>query len=626
MGAITFSLDIALIKAIKSALPLEVFVETGTYKGDTVAAALPHFRYLYTVELSAELYKEACGRFAQQSQVSLCHGNSAETLKQLAPTLAGESVLYWLDAHWCVAENTAGDKSQCPLLEEISALVGLSDQSVVLIDDARLFLAPPPEPHDVTQWPTFNQIITRLQDLSDQHELMVINDVIAFYPLSCREVFVNYARKCGVDWLRASQSLTENNELRTAMEEKEAVIHTLHKTNESTESQFHILIKCLEEKEAVIQTLRGAIENAESQHLLLTRAMEEKAAIKSPEVNFLLIKGLEEKEAVIQELSRALQAYRSAFATFKYFIRPISSIKRRLRNLVTPRLGNLYHHEPRELCLPSHYRKPIAIKQAPGISIVTPSFRQAEFIERTIKSVVDQAYPNLEYHVQDAASNDGTVEILERYSDQLSGWESVPDKGQSEAINSGFSRTSGEIMAWLNSDDILLPGTLGYVADYFNRHPEIDVIYGHRILIDENDKQIGRWIVPRHDDKVLSWADYVPQETMFWRRSIWEKAGSQIDESFRFAMDWDLLIRFREAGARFARLPRFLGAFRIHPHQKTSAAISEIGFQEMDRIRERVHGRVPSSLEVRKAVLPYLLKHVITDVGWRIRNRLGVFS
>jgi len=181
-------------------------------------------------------------------------------------------------------------------------------------------------------------------------------------------------------------------------------------------------------------------------------------------------------------------------------------------------------------------------------------------------------------------------------------------------------------MAWLNSDDILLPGTLGYVADYFNRHPEIDVIYGHRILIDENDKQIGRWIVPRHDDKVLSWADYVPQETMFWRRSIWEKAGSQIDESFRFAMDWDLLIRFREAGARFARLPRFLGAFRIHPHQKTSAAISEIGFQEMDRIRERVHGRVPSSLEVRKAVLPYLLKHVITDVGWRIRNRLGVFS
>ena len=143
------------------------------------------------------------------------------------------------------------------------------------------------------------------------------------------------------------------------------------------------------------------------------------------------------------------------------------------------------------------------------------------------------------------------------------------------------------------------------------------------MLIDEDDRQIGRWVMPAHDDAVLSWADFVPQETLFWRRQIWDKAGGKVDESFRFALDWDLLVRFREAGARFARLPRFLGGFRIHSQQKTSASIAEIGFQEMDRIRERVLGRVPSRIEVRNAIAPYMLKHVLSDLPWRIRERLG---
>jgi glycosyltransferase involved in cell wall biosynthesis len=258
----------------------------------------------------------------------------------------------------------------------------------------------------------------------------------------------------------------------------------------------------------------------------------------------------------------------------------------------------------------------------PTISIVTPSFRQAGFIERTIKSVLDQDYPRLEYAVQDGGSDDGTVQILERYAHRLA-WASEPDSGQTQAINRGFARTRGEIMAWLNSDDILLPGALAAVADYFRRHPEVDVVYGNRVLIDERDCLIGRWVMPPHDDNILSWADYVPQETLFWRRRIWEKVGGRVDESFRFAMDWDLLVRFRDAGARFKRLPRFLGGFRIHEKQKTSAAIGDIGFQEMDRIRERVHGRVPSGMEVRRAVAPYLLRHVASDVRWRIGDLLG---
>jgi hypothetical protein len=178
-------------------------------------------------------------------------------------------------------------------------------------------------------------------------------------------------------------------------------------------------------------------------------------------------------------------------------------------------------------------------------------------------------------------------------------------------------------MAWLNSDDILLPGALAYVADYFVRHPEIDVVYGHRICIDEDDREIGRWVLPAHDDDVLSWADYVPQETLFWRRSIWEKAGGSIDESFRFAMDWDLLVRLRGAGARMACLPRFIGGFRIHAQQKTSAAINETGFREMNRIRERALGFVPAHGDVRRAVAPYLLRHIAAESTWRLRTRLG---
>jgi glycosyltransferase involved in cell wall biosynthesis len=122
--------------------------------------------------------------------------------------------------------------------------------------------------------------------------------------------------------------------------------------------------------------------------------------------------------------------------------------------------------------------------------VIIPSLNQGRFIERTIKSVLDQSYPNLEYHVQDGGSEDGTKEILACYADRLAGWESRPDTGQSQAINLGFARTSGEIMAWLNSDDIMLPGALAYVAAYFNQHPGIDVVYGHRIVINEGSREI----------------------------------------------------------------------------------------------------------------------------------------
>ena len=366
---------------------------------------------------------------------------------------------------------------------------------------------------------------------------------------------------------------------------------------------------------------------------------------------------LEQKEAVIQGLSAELQAknkqlegkdkqlveltgfinqsrllkyIRHILESFYWLYHRIpghyvvSKLFYRSRQVMRPRLGDLaqYSHMPRDLTQTQVIELP-ENSVIPKLSIVTPSFGQAAFIERTINSILTQNYPNLEYFVQDGGSTDGTIDVLKKFENQLSGWKSESDSGQSQAINRGFSQTSGDIMAWLNSDDLLLSGAINRVIDYFNRHPEVDVVYGNRLMIDEQDMEIGRWILPCHSDKAIAWADYIPQETLFWRRSIWDKAGGQIDESFRFAMDWDLLLRFRAAGAKFAHIPHFLGAFRIHEAQKTSAIIHEIGTQEMDRIRNREHGYVANRDEVRKKVLPFLLRHIITDLGYRIKTRLG---
>lgn len=287
-------------------------------------------------------------------------------------------------------------------------------------------------------------------------------------------------------------------------------------------------------------------------------------------------------------------------------------------------LGNLQQHPPRPWVIPARYKRTRLPVKPPSISIVTPSFNQAGFLERTLLSVLDQQYPNLEFIVQDGGSKDHSAEILQRYSNRLAYWESASDKGQSNALNLGFQRSTGEIMAYLNSDDLLLPGTLNYVATYFAQHPGVDVVYGHRVIIDEHDREIGRWIVPPHNhsqsDKshILSWADYIPQETMFWRRRIWEMAGGQIDESFQFAMDWDLILRFRAVRARFRRLPRFLGAFRVHSTQKSSARIADLGYREMSRLRERTLGRLPTDSEIYYQTLPYLRKHVFFHKLYRL--------
>ncbi|HEX5102504.1 MAG TPA: glycosyltransferase [Pirellulaceae bacterium] len=273
------------------------------------------------------------------------------------------------------------------------------------------------------------------------------------------------------------------------------------------------------------------------------------------------------------------------------------------------RIFKLRNHDPRPLRIPPSYAHARPPLNPPLISIVTPNLNQGAFLEATLRSVLDQDYPRLEYIVQDGGSSDHSVEVIHRYAPRLKRWASESDQGQADAINRGMQHASGDILAYLNSDDLLMPGSLAYIARYFAEHPSVDIVYGHRVLIDEQGDEIGRWVLPPHDESVLPLADYIPQETMFWRRSAWERVGARLDETFQFAMDWDLILRFRAAGLKFVRLPRFIGAFRISDSQKTQSLLATVGRLEFDKCRERALGRVPSEREVRRAIRPYLRRH-----------------
>lgn len=326
----------------------------------------------------------------------------------------------------------------------------------------------------------------------------------------------------------------------------------------------------------------------------------------------------------LAELQGEIKKLRNELAAVEEEMRGFSP-RRLCRRLLAKALGmHLHQHvqyAPRELVVPRKYWLPEPLHHPPVISIVTPSLNQGRFLERAIQSVLNQRYPRLEYVIQDGGSRDQSAAIIDRYRDRLSHAESRADAGQGQAINRGFAHAGeGEIMAYLNSDDLLLPGALNHVAAYFEANPEVDVVYGHRIIINTKGQEIGRWVLPGHSDRMLAWANYIPPETLFWRRRIWEKAGGRVDESFQFVLDWELLLRFRDSGAKFVRLPRFLGAFRVHGSQKRATDHHAIGLPEMARLRQRVHGRDTDLGDIRRNMNGYMLKH-----AWHHwLHRLGV--
>jgi len=208
MGAVFFSIEMELVHSLRRVLPLDVFFETGTFRGDTSAAAAAEFSTVITVELAEGLHAAAVERFRSVPNVTPRQGTSPDILKELAPQLAKQSVVYWLDAHWCGA-TTGGQDNECPLIPELEAIRKLNDSSVILIDDARLFLAPPPLPHDASHWPRLDEVVRQLAKLSKNHGLWVVNDVLVFAPLAASDTIIDHSRRHGVEFygLGAAQQL-----------------------------------------------------------------------------------------------------------------------------------------------------------------------------------------------------------------------------------------------------------------------------------------------------------------------------------------------------------------------------------------------------------------------------------
>lgn len=282
------------------------------------------------------------------------------------------------------------------------------------------------------------------------------------------------------------------------------------------------------------------------------------------------------------------------------------------------------------------------MSESPLVSIVTPSFNQARYIEATIQSVLMQEYPRIEYIIVDGGSTDGTVEIIKKYAAMGSGsvavapwrhslpdgpqsaglhkinwWVSEKDKGQTDAINKGFARAAGDILAWINSDDTYEPGAVAAAVNYLAEHPEVGMVYGDCNFIDEQGIVIGKFASRQTDYKKLRRGYvHIPQQTMFFHANYWKELGP-LDPSFYFAMDYDLWVRIAKH-APIHYLPGQTWAnFRIHTSSKTNIN-DERGWKEMLRVHYRDNGSFFAPI-----VAKYYLRKVIGPLWkWRIGRRM----
>lgn len=247
------------------------------------------------------------------------------------------------------------------------------------------------------------------------------------------------------------------------------------------------------------------------------------------------------------------------------------------------------------------------------ISIVTPSYNQARYIEQTIKSVLSQDYPRIEYLIVDGGSTDGSQNIIKKYEDKLGWWVSEKDRGQTDAINKGFARARGDILAWINSDDTYEPGAVTAAVAYLRDHPEVGMVYGDCNFINESGKVIGRFNSAQTNYRLLRRGyAHIPQQTMFFRADLWKQVGP-LDPSFYFAMDYDLWTRIA-ARTEIKYVPQTWANFRLHSSGKTILADDRC-WPEMIRVHYRDGGSFFSII-----VAKYYLRKLISPL-WNIRRR-----
>lgn len=261
------------------------------------------------------------------------------------------------------------------------------------------------------------------------------------------------------------------------------------------------------------------------------------------------------------------------------------------------------------------------LSDTPLVTIVTPSFNQAPFLPATIESVLGQDYPAIEYIVIDGGSTDESVAIITRYADRLAAWRTEPDSGQTEAINKGFALAHGEILAWLNSDDVYRPGAVRQAVAYLQAHPDVGMVYGDADYIDEEGRDIGRFPAAATDYRRLRRGYvHIPQQSAFFHARLWRMLGP-LDPSFYFAMDYDLWVRIasvspiRYTGRRWA-------GFRLHGTGKTLVAADQC-WPEMIRVHLRLGGSRLSTIyakfllrQLLEPLMPLRLKARLASARW----------
>jgi len=238
----------------------------------------------------------------------------------------------------------------------------------------------------------------------------------------------------------------------------------------------------------------------------------------------------------------------------------------------------------------------------PWVTIVTPSYNQAQFLEETILSVLKQDYPRLEYIIVDGGSQDRSVEIIQKYAHRLAWWVSEKDRGQVDAINKGFARAKGDIWAWINSDDTYLPGAISEAVAFFQSNPQARFVYGNANLIDEHGNLLGPFPARQTDyRRLLRGFVHIPQQATFWRADLWREVGP-LKVDYYFAFDYDFWVR----AARITPLyyvNRLWANFRLHSQAKTSLADRRC-YPEMLRTLEQQGGSRFSLLGLKALLRP----------------------
>ena len=255
-------------------------------------------------------------------------------------------------------------------------------------------------------------------------------------------------------------------------------------------------------------------------------------------------------------------------------------------------------------------------REYPKISIVTPNYNKAKYLERTILSVLSQNYPNLEYIIIDGGSTDGSVDIIKKYADKLTYWVSEPDNGMYYAIKKGFEYSTGEIMAWINSDDMYHPGALSIVADIFMEYDDVQWLTGMNTHYDENGRTVRVWSATyfSHLSFLMRNYKYVQQESTFWRRSLWNRVGG-ISTEYKLAGDFNLWMRFSRHEKMYI-VNALLGGFRVCDGQ-LSENIKEYSREAEDIIaKERAlveEGKQIKKLKIRYRVISFIQKFKVLN-------------